>query len=260
MFNDRPEPAHSSILSRYWEIRVIGALLLTGTVASLVLEFSGLDLAASRSFFVQGGAHGGWALSRDQPWKFLYDYGEYPPVILALVCVWLYRAAQSGRFGPAYARPCLVVILTMALGPALLVNGILKKDWGRPRPADIAAFGGSSPYHKVWQLGQSGDGKSFTCGHCAAGYAMASVASFGAVHPIVTPIALVGGIAYGTLLGMARIVQGGHFLTDVIWSGVLMLALAAGIHGLVFRVPGVTQERSSPIASPAEPAPSVTDH
>lgn len=241
MPQDRQENKNYS-LSRFWEVRAILALLASGVVATVVVQLTGWDLAISGRFYVPGGAHDGWAFARDQPWKFLYDFGEYPPVILAFAAVWLYRAAQSDRIRRLYAKPCLVVILTMALGPALLVNGILKHDWGRPRPSDISAFGGSSQYLPVWQPGKPGDGKSFTCGHCSGGFAMVSAAAFGGIHPILGLIALIGGVVFGVLLGIARIVQGGHFLTDVIWSGVLVLALAAGLRCLVFRVPGVIQE------------------
>jgi lipid A 4'-phosphatase len=242
MGDDRQKSWKTLIFGAYWELRFILGLLALGIVASLLIELNGWDLAISSRFFVPGGAHGGWIFARDQPWRLLYEYGEIPPTLFAAGALWLYRAARTGKARPAYARPCLVVILTMVLGPALLVNGILKNDWGRPRPADIKVFGGSSTFLKVWQPGVPGGGKSFTCGHCSAGFAVASGASFSGMHPILGGIALVGGLVYGVLLGIARIVQGGHFVTDVIWSGVLVLALAAALHFLVFRVPGVIQE------------------
>ncbi len=174
MAGDRKETSKASIVSRYWECGIILSLLILGVVASLLIELNGWDLGISGRFFVSGGAHGGWVAAHDQPWRWLYEYGEIPPILLAAGAVWLYRAAQSGRVRRAYAKPCLVVILTMALGPGLLVNGILKNDWGRPRPADITAFGGPSHYLKVWQPGVPGGGKSFTCGHCSVGFAVAS--------------------------------------------------------------------------------------
>jgi membrane-associated PAP2 superfamily phosphatase len=36
-----------------------------------------------------------------------------------------------------------------------------------------------------------------------------------------------GALAYGSLLGVARVIQGGHFLSDVLWSGSLMCFLVA---------------------------------
>ena len=156
MMHDRANITNRTLVSRSWEARIILALFAFGIIASIVLELGGWDLGISSLFFVPGGAYGGWAFSHNQPWNFLYDYGEFPPIILGLAAVWLYRAAQSERVNSEYAKPCLVVILTLALGPGLLVNGILKEDWGRPRPADITVFGGSDQYRKVWEPGKPG--------------------------------------------------------------------------------------------------------
>ena len=40
-------------------------------------------------------------------------------------------------------------------------------------------------------------------------------------------LVLGGALAYGSLLGATRIIQGGHFLSDVLWSGSLMCFLVA---------------------------------
>lgn len=43
------------------------------------------------------------------------------------------------------------------------------------------------------------------------------------------------GLLYGGLLGWARIVQGGHFLSDSICAGALMCLLVAGLQATVLR-------------------------
>ena len=145
--------------------------------------------------------------------------------------------SNSGKAKHQYAKSCLVVILTVALGPGLLVNGILKPYWGRPRPADITAMGGTQEYHKVWIPAGVKGGKSFPCGHCSMGFSLTSVAAFYPLHPVLSVCALAGGVACGALLGVTRIIQGGHFPTDVLWAGILMLMLLATLYYLVFRVP-----------------------
>jgi lipid A 4'-phosphatase len=72
------------------------------------------------------------------------------------------------------------------------------------------------------------------------GFSLASGAAFYPFHPVLSVCALAGGIAYGTLLGATRIIQGGHFPTDVLWAGILMLMLIATLYYLVFRVPEQT--------------------
>ncbi|HBH49073.1 MAG TPA: PAP2 family protein, partial [Bacteroidales bacterium] len=39
-------------------------------------------------------------------------------------------------------RWALMMILTIVLGPGLLVNATFKDNWGRPRPNEIVEFGG----------------------------------------------------------------------------------------------------------------------
>ena len=40
-------------------------------------------------------------------------------------------------------RAVVFLALTLALGPGLLVNGLLKEHWSRPRPGEVVEFGGS---------------------------------------------------------------------------------------------------------------------
>ncbi len=47
-------------------------------------------------------------------------------------------------------RATLFLIVTMALGPGLLVNVALKDYWGRPRPIDVAQFGGQQHFVAWW--------------------------------------------------------------------------------------------------------------
>ena len=191
-------------------------------------------------FHASGGHLGGWIHSREQPWGFLYDYGEIPPFILVAAAIGLYVAARLGKTRPQYAKSCLVVILTVALGPGLLVNGILKPCWGRPRPADVTTFGGTEHYRNVWMPGGPKAGKSFPCGHCSMGFSLASGAAFYPFHPALSICALALGIGYGVLLGAARVIQGGHYPTDVLWAGILVFILIATLYYLVFRVPEQT--------------------
>ncbi len=223
--------------SRTRGIVIIFSLLLLGVASTAILDATGWDLAWVSHFYSRNGPLGGWFHGRELPWGFLYDYGEIPPFILVAAAIALYVAARLGKARPQYARSCLVVILSVALGPGLLVNGILKPCWGRPRPADITIMGGTENYRKVWMPGGPLAGKSFPCGHCSMGFSLASGAAFYPFHPALSVCALAAGIAYGILLGVTRVIQGGHFPTDVLWAGILVLILIATLYYLVFRIP-----------------------
>lgn len=218
-------------------IIIISATFVFGLAATAVIDAMGWDLAWTAQFYHPGGANDGWIHAREFPWKVLYDYGEYPGVVLLVGAMIFYIAAWIGRAPKRFARPCLVVILTIALGPGLFVNGILKDYWGRPRPAEVTNFGGNKEFRPAWKPGGPGEGRSFTCGHCAMAFSLASATAFYPYHPVLAGGALVGGITYGVMMGMARMAQGGHFPTDVLWSGVLVLMVIALLYYVVFRIP-----------------------
>ncbi|MBI5570514.1 MAG: phosphatase PAP2 family protein [Desulfomonile tiedjei] len=215
----------------------MAGLFVAGIVATVLLDRGDADLAWTGAFYIPGGSNGGWPWARAQPWAFLYDYGELPPLILLAAALGLYAACRVGRAPRQYARPCLVIILTIALGPGLLVNGLLKNYWGRPRPVEVSALGGDWEYRSVWEPGTPGRGKSFTCGHCSMAFALGSAAAFAPYFPIASGAALVASVGYGALMGVARMAQGGHFPTDVLWSGILVFMIVAALYYLVLRIP-----------------------
>ncbi len=232
--------------SRLKGLVILFGLFIFGVAATAVLHFTGWDLAWSAQFYTAGGAHQGWTHTRDQPWAFFYDYAEYPVWVLAAFALFMCLGVVSGRVSRVYLRPSLVIILTAALGPGLLVNGILKPNWGRPRPADLTIMGGDREYKRVWEPMGRGQGKSFTCGHCAAAYSVGSAVAFYPMHPVISVVALTAGIAFGTAAGIGRLVQGGHFPTDILWSGVLILMLITALYYLVLRIPETTYESRPP--------------
>ncbi|HRU39136.1 MAG TPA: phosphatase PAP2 family protein, partial [Candidatus Goldiibacteriota bacterium] len=70
------------------------------------------------------------------------------------------------------------------------------------------------------QPGTPGRGHSFPCGHASMGFLFMSL--YFVLKNKNRPAAyaaLFGGAAYGTLMGLARMAQGGHYLSDVMWAG-----------------------------------------
>ncbi len=157
------------------------------------------------------------------PWDFIYTYAALPAFLLAggalLVLV-------AGFFRPSFAvfrRQCLFYIFLLALGPGLLVNVILKDNLGRARPCELVAFGGQYEFTQIWQHGKSGKNSSFPSGHASvAFYMLAPWFIYRYRNRKLGLIFLTGGAAYGALVGVTRILQGGHFLSDVLWAGGLV--------------------------------------
>lgn len=203
---------------------------LGGVIAIFVLlvvlcTVTDIDLTLSACFY-RANAPPGWYLKDVPPWRWLYHYGEYPGILMALGAFLVLCGSTWQQAWTRFRRPCLIVILSVALGPGVLVNGLLKPYWGRPRPRHTVQFGGTQSFHPWWRPGGPESGKSFPSGHAAMGYALISGATLIACRRVwLRRWAVAGGLGYGTLMGLTRIVQGGHFLSDVVWSGLLVTLL-----------------------------------
>jgi membrane-associated PAP2 superfamily phosphatase len=108
----------------------------------------------------------------------------------------------------------------LIIGPGVIVNGVFKPFWGRPRPYSTIPFGGDQEFLPVFQNGCSQDYASFPCGHASMGfYLMAPAFFFYRRRPRLAVGFLCLGLVAGITIGMARIVEGSHFASDVLWAG-----------------------------------------
>jgi hypothetical protein len=110
--------SHAPLLApRSRGLLILAGLFVAGIVATMLFDRWGADLGWAGAFYIPGAGNGGWLWARAQPWAFLYDYGELPPLMLLAAALGLYAACRSGKARREYAKPCLVIILTIALGP-----------------------------------------------------------------------------------------------------------------------------------------------
>jgi lipid A 4'-phosphatase len=134
------------------------------------------------------------------------------------------------------ARAAAFLIATLALGPGLLTNVILKDHWGRPRPIDVHQFGGDYRFTSWWDpRGDCPDNCSFIAGEPSGAFwtlAPAALAS-----PELQPLAYAAALAFGVGIGALRIAAGAHFFSDVVFAGVFMYLLIWLVHGLIYRWP-----------------------
>jgi membrane-associated PAP2 superfamily phosphatase len=194
--------------------------LLAAVAATGAIDLAGADLAVQALFYSQGE---GWVMGDREPWAFLYHFGNLPAFALgAMGAIAFVLSFFSGRYRPDRTAALFVVAL-LALGPGLIVNTVFKDHWGRPRPADIVQFGGTEAYRSFWNPGSPEQGRSFPSGHAAVGFfLMAPFFVLRRKAPGWARRALAAGVLYGLAMGLGRMIQGGHYLTDVIWSGFMV--------------------------------------
>lgn len=222
---------------RHWihEYAFMAAIAAALLLFSIVVIHWDLDRAVSGRFHSIGE---GWFLGKQQPWLALYRYGEIPGVLLGVggLIGWLICRARKGY--RRWSRYFIVILLSVIIGPGLLVNGILKPVWGRPRPRQVQEFGGTLTYRHMSQPDLFGQGRSFACGHCAMGFVFLSLLVFRREKPGLAYAGAAIGVLLGGALGITRVVQGGHFLSDVVWSMGIVSLTIIGLHTLLIKNPG----------------------
>lgn len=114
----------------------------------------------------------------------------------------------------------LFIITTLALGPGILVNTILKENVGRARPHHVTEFGGTQEFTPAFMIvNECETNCSFVSGHASFGFFLMSFAFLIANKRkrFIAWIALLI-IASGT--AFSRVMDGAHFLSDVIFAAI----------------------------------------
>ena len=197
-------------------------------VATIGIAASGADLAVSARFCIDGK----WPVGDLFFWQIFYRLDRIPSIALALIGLAACTASFFRRDLLHWRRSGAFLVLLLALGPGLMVNAVFKDHWGRPRPREIVQFGGKKQFLQPWQKGEDGKGRSFPSGHASAAFYMtAPYFIYRRSNKRLAGIWLAGGLVFGVFMSIARITQGGHFLSDNLWAWGIVhlcaLALAA---------------------------------
>lgn len=149
-------------------------------------------------------------------------------------------------------RVAAFLTLSLALGPGLVVNVILKDSWGRPRPSTIREFGGGDIYVPPMVMSDQCDRNcSFSSGHGALGFWPVALALL--APPAWRPVAVAVAVAFGVMVGFVRIAQGGHFLSDVLVSAIITVATIRILHKWLMLPQGAGSPKNNPPISDESP-------
>lgn len=224
------------------------APLLMLAMLTLVFRFSDADLEICRWCYGEG-RHPWWAASFSV-WQFLYAYGPLPALTLGIGGLAVGILGLFWQRLRAYRTAGFFLAAMLALGPGLIVNGVFKPNWQRPRPLQTEVFGGSQPFVPVWDLGADPQGKSFPCGHASMGFYLLAPAFLCYRRRRRWALMFVAlGLAGGLLIGAGRIAQGAHYPSDVVWSGGMVYLSGLVLWG-VFQLGKWTQQHVVDAARP----------
>ncbi len=219
MDKGRPRVARRRMALRWL---VFFALVTGAAVAILFAVFPDWDLAITAGFWDAGSRS--FQLAASPLGQRLRSAGNVLPWLVAAPAFIAIALKLIFPRRPMFmpARPALLLAVTMALGPGLLVNGLLKEKWGRPRPVHVEEFGGQKVFNPWYSTQGTCPGNcSFVSGEGALGFWLTAPASL--VPGPLGVVALGAAVVFGAAAGGLRLAFGGHFFTDVVFSGVLVI-------------------------------------
>jgi len=212
---------------RWWWWGVFPLILLAAI--TWIVRASGFDLEAQKVIYRAGGES--WALGDRPFWQGIYDHGVIPATVVVFAAMIALLPGLRPRGVVRWRRICVFLILLGVLGPGLVTNLILKEYWGRPRPRAVEGLGGTLPFEFVLSMDRSTGGKSFPCGHATMGfYFMGFFFLLHRTHRRTAIGFLLFGLLFGGLLGVARMLQGGHFFSDAVWAAGVCYFTAFGLY------------------------------
>ncbi|MFY0662794.1 MAG: phosphatase PAP2 family protein [Shimia sp.] len=204
---------------------------MTAVFQALFASVPSFDLWVSSLFWT---AEGGFHFTSLDSLKQLRAIGYHAFTAMAvLALIGALVALKQLKLLTIPGSVWLFIVGVYVFGPGLLVHSILKAHWGRARPAQVLEFGGDLLFSPPFEIAaQCTANCSFVSGEAAGATAFA-IAAYSLTRFVSSPA------LRRTLFGLAlclavscaflRVVFGGHFLSDVIFSALFVSLIAVGL-------------------------------
>lgn len=214
------------------DFAMTGRWLLAGWLAAIAL-FRGapsVDLDITRLFWSAGQ---GFARVDSALWNFMRAAIWDAAIVLFLFAAYAtVRGLLTGRpVAGMVVAPWGYLATLFIAAPGVVVNGWLKAQSGRARPANVAEFGGTQHFTPAGQFADQCSGNcSFVSGEVSAavvlGVALWLVAA--SLHRLESWQRLylrVAGLFFPGFIMVQRVVTGRHFPSDTVFAALVTLSL-----------------------------------
>jgi lipid A 4'-phosphatase len=213
-------------------LKVLATAIVAGVIAGILFySWPQIDLDASALFYNGAGVFYGKSSRGVHTLRSILlgaNVVVYVVAFIGLIVSLLLKRPWLKISTPKW----LFLVVCLVAGPGLTSNIILKDNWGRARPDQIVDFGGTKVYSPpVLISDQCQRNCSFVAGEPATIYLTFFALAF--MFPWRARRLFVAGIIAGSLAGLVRMMQGAHFLSDVIFAAITMALIAAAVQ-LIF--------------------------
>ncbi len=191
-----------------------GTKLAVFAVCSAVFVlYSEIDLIVSRWFYDP--VAGGFYFNNYTFVQVIYDCFKHLPKLLLPALVLFLIVSIKLAWCKNQRKLCSFALIALLIGPGLIVHTVFKDSWDRARPRHIVEFGGTKEFSPAWVISDQCERNcSFVSGHAAMGFYFMILGWL-----LNSRKWLYAGIGIGALVGMIRVFQGGHFISDSILAG-----------------------------------------
>ena len=227
-----------------WFNRQVVFLLVTALLLLGIFELTSLDIWLVQHFF--------------DPTIGKFPYQEHPiftkvlhhglktlmyvmGVSSIIVSIWFLKKTKD----VLTTRHALVGIVGVILIPALVAS--LKHLTNKHCPWSLDMFGGAIPYAGLLDVLPASypRGQCFPAGHAAGGFMWFSWAiALWSIQPKTARIFFWAAIFFGLLMGVARMAQGAHFFSHVLWTAWFSWAIGMML-AYIFKVLPYAEQKGS---------------
>jgi len=179
--------------------------------------YSRIDILFSSLFYTSGK---GFLYENTLPSLIVFYGVEYMTISIIIISVILLITKGIFKWNilNIKIKSVIFIILSLAIGPWLIVNEILKTYIGRARPLSIEEFGGTLLFSPAFtDSNQCVFSCSFVSGHVAFGFFLMSFGLL-ATNPMTRNVLITIGFVFGVVISLSRIMDGKHFLSDTIFA------------------------------------------
>lgn len=214
-------------MGRVWLLLFVAVSLALATILAVYPQ---IDLSVSRAFFDP--ATGQFPLATDERVNAARWGAAWVARLMLLPANVAILAKLIFPRSRMLVAPSVVIYLigSFLLAPMFISNTLLKDHWGRPRPD--AVLTGQAEFEPWWRpAGSCERNCSFVSGE--ASQAFWTVAPASLAPPQLRPVAVGVAIVFGAAAGALRIVAGRHFVSDVVFAGIITIAVVLLLYRLL---------------------------
>jgi lipid A 4'-phosphatase len=231
--SDRPVGASAIAVPKMVKAMLLGAMIVGLGSAFLFRFYPELDLTVSRLLYLPDHHFVGSSSPAFSTARMLFNILFYGVCTLTVIgCVMTHSTGRPWL--KISSDKWIYLAVCILAGPLIIANLGFKDHWGRARPHSVVEFGGEKSFSPpLMETQQCDKNCSFVSGEASSIYIICFAAAF--LFPSFAGSWVVTGVLLGSAAGFVRMARGAHFLSDVIFAGVLMALTAAAVQ-LVFTV------------------------